>query len=121
MSTANFSDTELACRCGCGGLPPQEFQDELQRLRDEYGRPMRISSAWRCPDHNDRVSKTGRNGPHTRGAVDVLVFGTAVWDLDEIAKEFGWHGIGKSQKGPFESRFIHLDRRPFERRTEWSY
>lgn len=122
MSTKNFPDTELACKCGCGGLPPVPFQLELQRLRNNYGRPMVLSSGCRCPDHNVRKSKTGRNGPHTQGAVDVLVWGEAAHDLIANALAAGWTGIGVSQKGAREARFIHLDQLEGPTRPwVWSY
>lgn len=121
MATANFTDAELACHCGCGGLPPWEFQLELQALRETYGRPMRLSSAYRCPEHNDRVSSTGKTGPHTKGAVDVLVSGRDALDLVQVALRLGWFGIGLKQVGPHAQRFVHLDRRPWEKGTVWSY
>lgn len=121
MSTEHFADWELACRCSCGGLPPQDFQDKLERLRIVYAKPMRISSGYRCPEYNNRVNSTGLNGPHTKGAVDVLVWGANAWDLEDCAKALDWFGIGLNQKGLYESRFIHLDRRPFEKRTHWTY
>ena len=109
MSTAHFTDTELRCRCGCGGLPPSDFQDRLEELRVNYAKPMRLSSGWRCPDYNSQVSSTGRDGPHTKGAVDVLVRGSDAWLLLKHATTLEWFGIGVSQKGPHESRFLHLD------------
>ena len=122
MATENFSDAELACRCGCGGLPPEDFQEELQRLRESYGSPMRLSSAYRCPDYHDRVSSTGREGPHTKGAVDVLIWGDPAHELLMLALAYGWTGIGVSQKGTKESRFLHLDRLSGETRPwVWSY
>lgn len=125
MATDSFTTAELRCRCGCGGVPPTSFQRDLEDLRKVYDLPMRLSSAWRCPGYNDRVSSTGQKGPHTHGAVDVLVWGEAAWRLVRIATIKNWSGIGISQKGPHEQRFIHLDRlqamigRP--RPTIWSY
>lgn len=109
MATEHFTDEELRCHCGCGGLPPQGFQNQLEEFRQVWGQPMRISSGYRCPDHNARVSSTGRNGPHTLGAVDVLVWGEEAFELVAEAIAWGWMGIGVSQKGPYASRFIHLD------------
>lgn len=124
MGTRNFTDAELECRCGCGALPPRGFQIRLQALRERYGRPMPLSSAARCPDHNLAVSKTGRDGPHTKGAVDVLVAGKDAFDLVECALRLSWTGVGISQKGSWERRFIHLDAlQPLEapRPRVWSY
>jgi len=93
---------------------------ELELLREVYGHPMRLSSAYRCPEWNEKVSSTkSRTGPHTKGAVDVLCYHDRAYDLADSAKTMGWKGIGYNQKGPHEDRFIHLDRR--EKRTIWSY
>ena len=90
----------------------------------EYGRPMNLSSAYRCPDYNLRVSpSTGRTGPHTMGAVDVLCFGEEALRLTIVASAGGWTGVGISQKGEHAIRFIHLDRLPSmpPRPWIWSY
>ncbi len=122
MATEHFTDAELRCRCECGGLPPQAFQDALEELRVEYGKPMRLSSAWRCPAYNARVSKTGRTGPHTKGAVDVLIWGREAQALLKCALRLGWTGVGVAQNGPHEARFLHLDRLETEMRPwVWSY
>lgn len=109
MSTEHFADWELACRCGCGRLPTSEFQAELEALRVDYGRPMRLSSGMRDPTYNDLVSSTGRGGPHTIGAFDSLCFGEDAWELVRILTKRNWSGIGIAQKGPRETRFIHGD------------
>lgn len=114
MATKHFTDAELACRCGCGALPPVDFQQLLERFREFYMEPIRISSAARCPDHNARVSKTGRHGPHTIAAVDIACSGHEAFALLGAAMRFGrlespWWGIGVHQRGPHAQRFIHLD------------
>ena len=112
MSTEHFTDEELACGCGCGGLPPQPFQDELEALRSIYEAPLQLNSAYRCPDHNDAVSSTGRGGPHTLGAVDVSILGGDAVELIRLAATMGWTGFGVSQNTAHASRFLHLDRLP---------
>lgn len=122
--TPHFSDAELACHCNCGGLPPQSFQDQLEQFRLVWGRPIRLSSGFRCPAYNQKVSKTGPTGPHTIGAVDVLCSGKEAWELLRAALAFGWTGIGIQQTGPREKRFIHLDGlvgSAHPRPTVWSY
>jgi len=120
-----FSATELACHCGeCdGGEMNQEFMDKLIKVRSLLGAPMVLSSAYRCPEHNDEVSHTGRHGPHTTGrAVDVLCSGKVAFSILRIALEEGITGIGVSQKGDHGSRFLHLD--DVEAKTRpwvWSY
>ena len=109
--TPHFSRHELQCRCGCGKCEMDAvFMIRPEELRRAFGKPMRLSSAYRCPDHNERISKTGRTGPHTTGrAVDVLVSGEDAYRLVRLALEHGFTGIGIAQRGPHERRFIHLD------------
>jgi zinc D-Ala-D-Ala carboxypeptidase len=108
----NFSRDELKCKCGCEQVVfEQRTLDRLQRLRDRFG-PMHITSGYRCPTYNEKVSKTGRTGPHTKGAVDVQVTGEKALQLLTLAIEGGFTGIGVSQKGSHDTRFIHLDDLP---------
>jgi zinc D-Ala-D-Ala carboxypeptidase len=123
--TPHFTDAELACRCGCGLLPPQSLQDRAERVRLRFGKPMRVSSGARCPDYNAKVSKTGRAGPHTKGAIDFAVAGADALRVMHLMLEEGFTGIGVSQKGAHGDRFIHGDDLPNfpgqPRPTIWSY
>ena len=109
-----FPAWELACKCAkCGrgqdDMDP-EFMARLIGLRQAFGWALPVSSAFRCPDHNANVSATGRTGPHTTGrAVDIRIHGAAAYKLVELAYRFGITGIGVGQKGPHDSRIIHLD------------
>jgi uncharacterized protein YcbK (DUF882 family) len=95
------------------GMLAYNFLDRLQMLRAMYGKPMIVTSAYRSPEHNARVSSTGRDGPHTTGrAVDVLVMGGDALALVALAVECGFTGVGLSQKGNHGSRFVHLDDLP---------
>ena len=69
----NFTPDEFRCSC-CNRLEiSSDIMDLLQAARNELG-PLQITSAYRCPQHNSKVSKTGENGPHTTGlAVDIHV------------------------------------------------
>lgn len=85
-----------------------DFVARLDALRDSYGLPMTVTSGYRCPVHNQRVSTTGAAGPHTTGkAVDIAVSGRNAYALLRLAYEYGFTGIGINQKGA--SRFVHLD------------
>lgn len=108
----NFTKEEMMCKCGCGQSKMNPlFMDVLQTIRTRYGRPMRISSAYRCPAHNSNVSSTGPDGPHTTGkAADILVYGQEAAEvLRLVAYVSEITGVGVAQKGPRESRFIHID------------
>lgn len=121
--TPHFTKGELACRDGCGMLPAQDFMDKIERLRLRCGFPMPVTSAARCPKHNQRVSKSGPNGPHTTGrAIDLGVDGPRAYELVRIAIEMGFTGIGIHQRGT--GRFVHVDDLPNKdhpRPRIWSY
>ena len=111
-TSKNFSESELACSCCGKNEMTQETVDALQALRESIGKPLRLSSAYRCPKHNSKVSSTGKSGPHTTGmAIDIACSGKDAWELLSFAmiRSKIWKGIGISQKGKHESRFIHLD------------
>ena len=119
----HFSDHELMCHCGCGGQPQPMLVETLENLRALCGFPLRLSSAYRCPKHNEAVSKSGRAGPHTSGlAVDILIAGSQSYELIKNALILGARGIGINQKGIMDNRYIHLDwiAGPY-RPNVWSY
>lgn len=103
-----------------------DAMDKLQALRTLLGFPFIITSAHRTPEYNATHSKTGGTGPHTTGrAFDIQVYGYRAFQLDAAAKANGYTGIGWSQKGPHEKRFIHIDdleqRLGCPRPWVWSY
>lgn len=108
---------ELRCSCcGVNGMA-QEHIDKMQRIRDIYyattGKGLIVTSAYRCPKHNLEVSETGSNGPHTTGyAMDFLAHGAEALLLISIAYQNGMTGFGVAQKGPRETRIVHLDSLP---------
>lgn len=106
-----FTAAELKCKCGrCNGSMSDAFMRKLSKMRKEAGFGFILSSAYRCPAHNNRVSGTGRDGPHTTGrAVDIKCFGTKAHKVMELAFKHGMTGIGVHQKGKHAKRFIHVD------------
>lgn len=122
----HFKRSELECSC-CGKLPTETgamteedyrvFLNELELLRTSYGKPMLLTSAYRCQAHNDEIGGA-TNSRHLVGdAIDVAVSGADAYQLIQLASAYGWNGIGVAQKGG--GRFIHLDRR--QQQTIWSY
>lgn len=114
--TSHFTVEEVACRC-CGLVKVAPgFMTHLEILRVAFGFPMTLSSACRCPAHNE--AEGGRYGSfHLTDnpkwdvdgtcAVDVL-WGS--WDrqlkekLIETATRLGW-SVGTANS------FCHLDKR----------
>jgi len=115
--TPHFPAHELRCKCGCGLIQFQSgFLDQLELLRTTFGRPMRLTSACRCAEHNAKVSpqaplrslhignRETRPGHKGTLAVDVAVTGEGKGDLFAIAWRHGW-SVG------WNKNFLHLDRR----------
>lgn len=127
MITRNFSTDEMMCHCGCMDSDmDSDFMKQLQEIRDEMKRPLKISSGVRCEKHNQKVSSTGKNGPHVhRKAVDIIIAGADALRLIDVARKHGMSGIGISQRGPHSKRFIHMDSLTPDgthpRPTVWSY
>lgn len=118
-----FKAHELQCHhCNQCGMD-SEFMLKLDRMRHVLEIPMHLSSAYRCPEHNNNVSNTAYDGPHTTGkAVDILVYGELAWKTLKIAMLAEFKGIGVSQKGRKTKRFIHVDDIDDESRPSvWSY
>lgn len=112
MEYKYFTEKELRCPCcDVNGIHPS-FMHKLELLREACDFPFVITSAYRCPDHNKYVGGAERS-PHLVGmAADILVYGKKAHKLLSLAPQFGFTGIGISQKGDRSTRFIHLDNIP---------
>jgi uncharacterized protein YcbK (DUF882 family) len=104
--TKSFYRVELASPDdhSCNMRP--EFMEALQALRDEFGKPMIITSGYRTRAHNTKIGGSP-NSQHMLGAAaDVAI--TSPYDRYEfirLAIKHGFTGIG------IAPTFIHLDRR----------
>lgn len=118
---AKFYLQEFACHhCGVN-LIQSDFVEKLNRLGAKAPFPIVVTSGYRCSEHNQKVSTTGPNGPHTKGrAADLSVRGPQALQVLELALASGeFSGFGIQQKG--STRFIHLDDLTEGRPTIWSY
>lgn len=116
----NFKETEFQCK-HCGQVDMQaSFMERLQTLRTAYGKPMIISSGFRCANHPVEARKS-TPGVHSKGlAADIAVQGQDAYKLLRLALEMGFSGIGVNQKGT--GRFLHLDTmQTYPRPNIWSY
>lgn len=86
----------------------KSFMGALIPLRIECNFPFKINSGYRCPDHNNAVSSSGLDGPHTKGAADVEASFERGYKLNKKASARDM-GIGPVQKGPLAKRFLHVD------------
>ena len=117
----HFSRDELKCSFAPDApvLMDSLFMAALEELREEWGKPMHLSSAFRTEEHPRERTKPlkydhlgnplPKGGMHARGrAVDVLIAGSDAVAFLRLALKY-FSGVCLSQKGEWNQRFIHLD------------
>ena len=68
-----FSHDELKCRCCDVNQMDQVFVDTLDQIRENYGKPMMVTSGFRCTKHNKKVGGSDFSA-HLEGlAVDIAI------------------------------------------------
>lgn len=103
-----FTDDEFACKCGCnempeGGMHPRLIE-VLDAMREALGKPLIVTSGYRCPMHNEAVGGVP-NSFHVQGvAADVTYEGVDVHHLGKLAEAAGADGIGIYAGG-----WVHVD------------
>lgn len=114
-----FTKEEMACSCGCGraDMDP-DFMAMLDELREQLGRPLTITSAFRCRNHLEEIKKA-LPGAHSAGyAADIAVSGGSErFQVMQAAIKMGFVGIGVARG------FVHVDlNHPHAvRPAAWSY
>ena len=104
-----FSVDELKCKGTDECEMDEGFMKKLEVLRHEFNEPMIVSSGYRHESYN-QVIGGAKNSPHLYGkAVDVVISGKSAYRLMKLAIQHGFTGIGVSQRGPHEKRFLHID------------
>lgn len=114
----NFKPKELNCRSGAECPYPDRLRHlawTLQTIREAYGKPIRVNSAYRSPEHNKKVGGA-RNSQHIQAmAADLAPVSGTEFDLNRlIAVISGLAATGKIPNGGIGtySTFIHYDMRP---------
>nr|WP_272874881.1 D-Ala-D-Ala carboxypeptidase family metallohydrolase [Agrobacterium tumefaciens] len=88
----------------------------LDALRGLLGKPLRINSGYRTPEHNKAVGGASGSGHVTGEAVDISTRGWTKADRTDLilyARKLGFTGIG------IASTFIHIDMKA--RTASWHY
>ena len=112
----NFKRSEFACKCGCGfDTVDTELLRLLENIRNYFNRPVHITSACRCENHNQFVGGS-RNSQHKRGrAADIIVQDIEPDDVAMFAETIMTSGgIGRY------STFTHVDTRTSSGVVGWS-
>lgn len=112
----NFRVKEFACKDGSDKiLIDAALVVCLQEIRDHFGKPVNISSAYRTEGYNKRINGA-KNSQHLYGkAADIRVSGVEPTQVALYAQSKGYHGIGlysyETIGSTMESGFVHIDTR----------
>ena len=73
-----FKESEFRCPCGCGkGQVKKGLVDNLNKMREHFGKPITITSGLRCPDDNRKEGGVSNSKHLTTigGASDIYISG----------------------------------------------
>lgn len=105
----NFAVYEFACKDGSDKvLIDSDLVTALQAIRDHFGKPVHISSAYRTQTWNKKVG--GSSGSyHTKGkAADIYIEGVSAVEIALYAQTL-CNGVGAYYYG--SNDFVHIDTR----------
>ncbi|MBQ2274591.1 MAG: peptidoglycan-binding protein [Clostridia bacterium] len=110
----NFLVSEFCCKgndCCVAAKIDTALVEVLQKIREHFGVPVTINSAYRCEKHNKAVGGA-KNSYHTKGmAADIVATGVKPLEIARYAESIGVKGIG------LYDDFVHVDTR--ENKSFW--
>jgi uncharacterized protein YcbK (DUF882 family) len=106
-----FTPNEIACKGNGAILIHAEALMALDQLRENFGTPLHISSAYRSPYHNASVGGAPRSAHLVGHAFDIQLRGMDKAKLREEAESVGFKGFGMRYR-----TFVHID---MGRKREW--
>lgn len=109
--STNFKVKEFRCKDGSESvLIDGKLVDILQSIRNYFGKPVTINSAYRNATYNRKVG--GASGSlHVKGmAADIVVSGVAPAEVANYAERIGVKGIGLYETAK-DGYFVHVDTR----------
>lgn len=127
INTKNFNpntDPKLLCTCGnplCDRRSvDQETLDQVQKIREDLGQPMTITSGGRCQYHPNELSKSRAGDHQLCKAVDVRCEDEAFETKLKVLA--GRHGATRVAGGAY-CGFVHLAWTETDRRDvpTWGY
>ena len=117
--STNFKSTEFDCH-GSGCCTQTKVDDKLvqylQQIRNHFGKPVNVSSGYRCETHNKNIG--GATGSrHSKGqAADIYISGVTPAEIAKYAESIGILGIGLYETDA-DGHFVHVDTR--ETKSFW--
>lgn len=109
----NFQYKEFDCHgqgCCSTTIIDEKLVEYVQQIRDHFGKPVTITSPYRCEVHNRRVGGATKSY-HMRGqAADIVVQGISSREVAKYAESIGILGIGLYETSK-DGYFTHIDTR----------
>ena len=115
--SSNFKVKEFACKDGSDAvLVAPRLVMVLQSIRDHFGAPITINSAYRTPQYNDKVGGAAQSQHCYGTAADITVKGVSVSKVAEYARKRmpDWGGVGSYKA----QGCTHIEVR--ETRSDWN-
>jgi hypothetical protein len=117
--SANFNSSEFDCHgsgCCSSTLVDDKLVTYLQQIREHFGKPVNISSGYRCATHNKNIGGA-TNSRHSKGqAADIYINGVTPAEIAKYAESIGILGIGLYETNS-DGFFVHVDTR--ETKSFW--
>ena len=87
-----------------------QLVEYLQKIRDRFGKPIIISSGYRCERHNRSVGGATASKHKAGMAADIMIAGVAPSEVAKYAESIGVKGIGLYETAK-DGYFVHIDTR----------
>lgn len=109
----NFKVSEFLCKgnaCCTEGKVDTALVAILQKIRDHFGKPVHITSAYRCKTWNKKVGGVSGSYHLSGKAADIKVEDTTPAEVAKYAESIGVLGIGLYETNA-DGHFVHVDTR----------
>lgn len=109
----NFQYKEFDCQgkgCCSTTIIDEKLVEYVQRIRDHFGKPITITSPYRCEVHNRRVGGDIKSYHMQGKAADIVVQGVSSREVAKYAESIGILGIGLYETSA-DGYFTHIDTR----------
>lgn len=109
----NFQYKEFDCHgsgCCSTTVIDEKLVEYVQRIRDHFGKPVTITSPYRCEVHNRRVGGATKSYHMQGKAADIVVQGVSSREVAKYAESIGILGIGLYETSA-DGYFTHIDTR----------
>lgn len=115
----NFYSNEFDCHgygCCKQTIINKQLVEYLQKIRDHFGSPITITSAYRCVVHNRNVGGATGSRHGVGDAADIVVANHTPAEVARYAESIGILGIGLYETNS-DGHFVHIDTRNY--RSFW--